>query len=89
MSIKRQVEDTFGLDAFRAALTPQEGAFNRRATVIMNDPKDLSWKPGRRGDEVIEKIAAGVHNLCARNGKGQFCKAEKEDAPEPRAVSTD
>lgn len=36
-----------GLEAFEAALRPQEGQFMRGATHILNPPKDLLWKPSR------------------------------------------
>lgn len=77
MSIKKQVEDTFGLAAFRAALAPQEGSFHRAATLILNAPKDVAWKAAR-GGELNQKVAQGILD---RNAKGQFVSAkDKPDA---------
>lgn len=56
-----------GLDAFRAALTRQEGQFMRGATYIMNTPKDLATESA--GDKVAKA-------LMERNAKGQFLKRE-------------
>jgi hypothetical protein len=53
-----------GIDAFRAAIAPQEGAFSRGATYILNDPKSVWWKPSRRGEETNSKLAQ-----CVTDGK--------------------
>lgn len=37
-----------GRQAFVDALKPQEGQFQRAATYIMNDPKNMADKPARR-----------------------------------------
>lgn len=59
-------KENFGLEAFRQALTRQEGGFMRAATVILNEPKDL-----KQSDN--ERIAEGVARRCTMTG--QFKKA--------------
>lgn len=71
-------EDMYGLEAFRRALAPQEGAFMRGASVIMNAPKDLGWKPSKSPNPSTPKKPSDNERLAdvlmRRNPLGQFAK---------------
>lgn len=61
-------DDMSGLDAFRAALTRQEGQFMRGASYIMNTPKNL--KTAEPTDN--ERIASALRDHVT----GQFKKQD-------------
>lgn len=62
-----------GFQAFADCLKPQEGAFMRGATWIMNTPKDMADKPSRSPNKQSdnERVATA---LLERNALGHFVK---------------
>lgn len=62
-----------GFKAFQDALKPQEGQFMRGATWIINDPKDLSDKPGRNINGTTENSRI-AHKMLERNPDGTWKK---------------
>lgn len=65
-----------GLLAFQDALKPQEGAFMRGATWIMNAPKDFSDKPHRSPNKPVSDNERVASALLQRNAQGRFVKGE-------------
>lgn len=65
-------KDNFGLEAFRQAINRQEGSFMRAATVIMNEPKNLS------DNESVASALANHNALPDRNARGQFVKKDED-----------
>lgn len=59
-----------GLEAFQAALAPQEGQFMRGATYIMNAPKSLTGKPSRSPNAPMsdrDRLAASIQATVIKN----------------------
>lgn len=59
-----------GLEAFQAALAPQEGQFMRGATYIMNKPKDLTSKPSRSPNAPVsdhDRLAEAIQAQVVKN----------------------
>jgi len=76
MSVKD--EDTYGLDAFRAALKRQGGAMHRAATFIDPGKGDFGGvKERHRSDN--ERIADAVQQHTARGPDGKFQKKAGSD----------